>query len=103
MKTNVCCPNVDNACGVYQQPVQEVGGSDVNCEETVVSDNDVIQPQEGDPVRSVSPLSDGVSIHPACDAQKPNQTKKLGSVRSLSSFLRLCWLYIFIHVWCTDA
>lgn len=39
---------------VYQQPVQEVGGGDVNCEETIVSDNDVIQPQEGDPVRSVS-------------------------------------------------
>ncbi|KAG7318887.1 hypothetical protein KOW79_017361 [Hemibagrus wyckioides] len=34
-----------------QQPVQEVGGSDVNCEETVVSDNDVIQPQEGDPMQ----------------------------------------------------
>lgn len=36
---------------VYQQPVQEVGGADGNCEETVVSDNDVIQPQEGELVR----------------------------------------------------
>ncbi|GAA6100827.1 band 4.1-like protein 1 isoform X1, partial [Tachysurus ichikawai] len=34
-----------------QQPVQELGDSDGNCEETVVSDNDVIQPQEGDPCR----------------------------------------------------
>lgn len=39
---------------VYQQPVQEVGDGGVNCEETIVSDNDVIQPQEGDPVCSVS-------------------------------------------------
>lgn len=36
------------------QPVQEVGGGDVNCEETIVSDNDVIQPQEGDPIQKES-------------------------------------------------
>ncbi|XP_053529928.1 band 4.1-like protein 1 isoform X6 [Ictalurus punctatus] len=37
-----------------QQPVQEVGSGDVNCEETIVSDNDVIQPQEGDPIQKES-------------------------------------------------
>ncbi|KAB5537185.1 hypothetical protein PHYPO_G00115960 [Pangasianodon hypophthalmus] len=41
-----------------QQPVQEVGGGDVNCEETVVSDNDVIQPKEGDPIQKESGLKE---------------------------------------------
>ncbi|XP_026788378.3 band 4.1-like protein 1 isoform X6 [Pangasianodon hypophthalmus] len=41
-----------------QQPVQEVGGGDVNCEETVVSDNDVIQPKEGDPIQKESSLKE---------------------------------------------
>ncbi|XP_060766270.1 band 4.1-like protein 1 isoform X3 [Neoarius graeffei] len=41
-----------------QQPVQEVGGGDVNCEETVVSDNDVIQPQEGDLIQKESRLKE---------------------------------------------
>ncbi|TTB41831.1 Band 4.1-like protein 1 [Bagarius yarrelli] len=36
------------------QPVHEAGGSDVHCEETVVSDNDVIQPQEGDLPKTIS-------------------------------------------------
>ncbi|XP_047663963.1 band 4.1-like protein 1 isoform X4 [Tachysurus fulvidraco] len=41
-----------------QQPVQELGDSDGNCEETVVSDNDVIQPQEGDPMQKQSRLKE---------------------------------------------
>ncbi|KAF4093893.1 hypothetical protein AMELA_G00006750 [Ameiurus melas] len=41
-----------------QQPVQEVCVGDVNCEETVVSDNDVIQPQEGDLIQKESRLKE---------------------------------------------
>lgn len=92
---------------VYQQPVQEVCGGDVNCEETVVSDNDVIQPQEGDPVRSVSLRQSPVwSPHLACDVQKAKQTKqtKQKSRLSTSSVLVLASvLALSLYVQCTGA
>ncbi|KAM9443749.1 band 4.1-like protein 1 isoform 6-T6 [Clarias gariepinus] len=47
-----------NIPDIPDQPVQEVGDGGVNCEETIVSDNDVIQPQEGDPVQKESRLKE---------------------------------------------
>lgn len=97
---NIWCLNVDMR--VYRQPVQEVlqGGGDVNCEETVVSNNDVIQTQEGDMVRLLLRMG----LHSGfCMCEGDVSSVQALNVICPCSSLRLCRLHFALFcLWRTD-